>query len=239
MNKVILITGASSGIGAATARLLAPKGYFLMLAARREEKLKDLVKELGENAAYTVTDMTKASDVQALVDTTKARFGQIDILINNAGIGNRGNLHDGDIEAWSNMIDLNVKGVLYATRMVLPLMLEQGNGHVINVGSVASHSIYPNVAVYCATKHAVRVITEGLRLELGGKIKGTLISPGASDTEFPQALINAENKEEVSTYFASGLNPEEVAKAIVYTVEQPQEVVINEVIIRPNRPPAR
>jgi NADP-dependent 3-hydroxy acid dehydrogenase YdfG len=185
-NKVVMITGASSGLGEATARRLAASGAKLMLAARREDRLKDLVaaiEKTGGTAVYRITDVADRAQVQALADATLETYGRIDVLINNAGLMPLSPLDQLKVDEWDQMIDVNIKGVLYGIAAVLPTMRQQKFGHVINLSSVAGHKVFPSSAVYCATKYAVRAISEGLRLESKGEIRSTNISPGAVATE--------------------------------------------------------
>lgn len=235
-DKVVLITGASSGLGEATARRLAERGAKLMLAARREDKLKKLVAAIdrdGGTAAYQVTDVTERSQVEALAKATVAAYKRIDVLINNAGLMPLAPLDALKVDEWEQMIDVNVKGVLYGIAAVLPTMREQHSGHVINLSSVAGHKVMPGGVVYCATKYAVRAISEGMRLEGNGEIRSTNISPGAVATELTDHISHEESAEQAGEMYKSAIDADAIARAIVYAIEQPQEVDVNEIIIRP------
>ncbi|MGH8273297.1 MAG: SDR family oxidoreductase [Gammaproteobacteria bacterium] len=235
-DKVVLITGASSGLGEAAARRLAERGAKLMLAARRENNLKKLVEAIesdGGTAAYTVTDVTERSQVEALAKATVDTYGRIDVLINNAGLMPLAPLDALKVDEWEQMIDVNVKGVLYGIAAVLPTMRKQHSGHVINLSSVAGHKVMPGGVVYCATKHAVRAISEGVRLEGNGEIRATNISPGAVATELADHISHKESAEQASEMYKSAIEADAIARAIVYAIEQPDEVDVNEMIIRP------
>jgi NADP-dependent 3-hydroxy acid dehydrogenase YdfG len=238
--KVAIITGASSGIGEATAKELARHGVKVMLAARREDRLKQLqqdIQQAGGEANYKVTDVTSRSDMDALAQATIDTYGKIDILINNAGVMPLSFMNKLKVDEWDRMVDVNIKGVLYGIAAVYKHMEERNEGHIINVSSVAGHEIFPSSAVYSATKHAVRVITEGLRRELrpDQNIRTTIISPGAVATELTQSITD----QDVFTMFSqqSGLVPlkgEDIASAIRYAIEQPPSVSVNEIIVRPS-----
>ncbi|MGH8127932.1 MAG: SDR family oxidoreductase [Gammaproteobacteria bacterium] len=235
-DKVVLITGASSGLGEATARRLGERGAKLMLAARREDKLKKLVEAIesdGGTVAYTVTDVTERSQVEALAKATVAAYKRIDVLINNAGLMPLAPLDALKVDEWEQMIDVNIKGVLYGIAAVLPVMRKQHSGHVINLSSVAGHKVMPGGVVYCATKYAVRAISEGVRLEGNGEIRSTNISPGAVATELADHISHKESAERAREMYKSAIDADAIARAIVYAIEQPDEVGVNEMIIRP------
>jgi NADP-dependent 3-hydroxy acid dehydrogenase YdfG len=237
-NKVIIITGASSGLGEATAKRLAASGAKLMLAARREDRLKDLVAEIaksGGTATYRVTDVTDRSEVEALVKETLSTYSRIDVLINNAGLMPLSRLEQVKVEEWDRMIDVNIKGVLYGIAAVLPIMRQQKSGHVINLSSVAGHKVFPGSAVYCATKYAVRAISEGLRLESNGEIRSTNISPGAVATELTTTITDKDTAAGIDQLYAIAIDADAIARAIAYAIEQPDDVDVNEMIIRPTR----
>ncbi len=237
-SKVIIITGASSGIGEATAKLLASQGAILMLAARREERLKKIVQEIeasGGRASFQVTDVTSRDSLKDLVDATIQKYDRLDILINNAGLMPLSPLDALKVDEWDQMIDVNIKGVLYAIAAALPLMRKQKNGHIVNLASVAGIKVFPAGAVYCATKFAVRAISEGIRLESNGEIRSTIISPGAVDTELIDHISDKESSENAGKLYEGAINPEAIARAILYAVEQPEDVDINEVVIRPTQ----
>ncbi|MEL6633736.1 MAG: SDR family oxidoreductase [Bacteroidota bacterium] len=231
--KVVIITGASSGIGASTAKLLAKNGAKIMLAARRVEKLQDLQKEIGEQAAYHETDVTDYVQVQALVEATVQKFGKVDVLINNAGVGYLGPMEEAAIEEWHTMMDVNVNGVLNAIHAALPELL-QSKGHIFNIDSVAGHNYFPRAVVYCASKHAVKALSYGIRVEFRDKVKVTNISPGAVATEFITHFTHEETKKNMENSFQNGLQPDDIAQAILEVLAKPPHVVVNEVIIRPN-----
>ncbi|NEQ31621.1 MAG: SDR family oxidoreductase [Leptolyngbya sp. SIO4C5] len=237
-NKVVIITGASSGLGEATARRLAGQGAKLMLAARREERLKSLVNELeqgGGTAAYQVTDVTDRAQVQALAEATQKAYGRIDVLVNNAGLMPLSPLEQTKVDEWDQMVDVNIKGVLYGIAAVMPTMREQGAGHIVNLSSVAGHTVFPSGAVYCATKFAVRALSEGIRLESQGEIRSTNISPGAVDTELPSTISHDETADNVNQLYSMAIDADAIARAIAYAIEQPAEVDVNEMIIRPTQ----
>ncbi|MGO1059391.1 SDR family oxidoreductase [Planococcus sp. FY231025] len=239
--KTAIITGASSGIGQATAKELARKGYSVMLAARREDRLVQLKQEIeaiGGTAEFKATDVTSADEMQALADATIEKFGRIDVLVNNAGLMPLSFMNKRKIGEWDQMVDVNIKGVLYGIAAVLPQMEEQKSGHIINVASVAGHDVTPGSAVYSGTKFAVRAITEGLRQELDPEmdIRATIISPGAVATELSTHITD----QDILDMFASGgemkfLEAVDIARAISYAVEQPAYVDVNEILIRPRQ----
>ncbi|MFW6359573.1 MAG: SDR family oxidoreductase [Chroococcales cyanobacterium] len=235
-NKVVIITGASSGIGEVTARLLASRGAKLMLAARREARLKQLVTEIGKDggvAKYQVTDVSDRSQVEALAQATHQVYGRIDVLVNNAGLMPLSPLDQLKVNEWEQMIDVNIKGVLYGIAAVLPIMRQQESGHIINLSSVAGHKVFASGTVYCATKFAVRAISEGVRLESNGQIRSTNISPGAVGTELPNTITDSDTASYVNELYSMAIDSEAIARAIAYAIEQPKDVDVNEMIIRP------
>ncbi len=237
-NKVVIITGASSGLGEATAKRLAASGAKLMLAARREDRLKELVAAIaksGGTATYQVTDVTDRAQVEALAKETLSTYSRIDVLINNAGLMPLSPLDQVKVEEWDRMIDVNIKGVLYGIAAVLPIMRQQKSGHVINLSSVAGHKVFAGSAVYCATKYAVRAISEGLRLESNGEIRSTNISPGAVATELTTTISDKDTAATMNEFYAIAIDADAIARAIVYAIEQPGDVDVNEIIIRPTR----
>ncbi|MCW5313225.1 SDR family NAD(P)-dependent oxidoreductase [Nostoc sp. KVJ3] len=237
-NKVVIITGASSGLGEATAKRLAASGAKLMLAARREDRLKDLVAEiakLGGTATYRVTDVVDRSQVEALAKETLSTYSRIDVLINNADLMPLSPLDQVKVEEWDRMIDVNIKGVLYGIAAVLPIMRQQKSGHIINLSSVAGHKVFPGSAIYCATKYAVRAISEGLRLESNGEIRSTNISPGAVATELTTTITDKDTAAGIDQLYAIAIDADAIARAIAYAIEQPDDVDVNEMIIRPTR----
>ncbi|KGX91972.1 oxidoreductase [Pontibacillus halophilus JSM 076056 = DSM 19796] len=237
--KTAIITGASSGIGAATARSLANEGANVVLAARREERLNDLAEELTNEYEVGVkvveTDVTKKDDVERLVEVTKETFGGVDFFVNNAGVMLLSFLKNDKVHEWEQMVDVNIKGVLYGIHAALPSMIEQGSGHFINVSSVAGHEVFPSSTVYSATKYAVKALSYGMEKELSGTgVRVTNISPGAVSTELPEHITD----EEVLAMFKDRegritLESEDIAHSVVYAVTQPSYVNVNEVIVRP------
>ncbi len=236
-DKVVIITGASSGIGEATAKELASKDAKLVLAARREDRLKKLQEEIQKNggqAIYKVTDVTSYEQMEELAEYALKEFGKIDVMVNNAGLMPLSPLYEKKINEWDTMIDVNIKGVLYGIAAVLPSMRERKSGHIINVSSVAGHLIGPAGSVYSATKFAVRAITEGLRKEeCGNNIPTTIISPGAVSTELPETISDSGLKSAIDEFYKVAIDAESIARAIAFAIEQPSDVAINEMIIRP------
>lgn len=232
-NKVVAVTGASSGIGEAIARELAHSGCQVMLAARREEKLKSLVQELGDSVAYHSTDVTDIKQMQAMARATLDRFGKIDVLVNNAGVMPVSPLIDLKIDDWNKAIDINIRGVLHGIAAVLPHMSDRGSGHIINIGSVASLHAMSNFAVYCGTKFAVRAISESLRKETLGKVRVTIIYPGAVESELVVASNDEQTSSQISGSF-SFISPSAISRAVRYAIEQPDEVAVNEIVVRPS-----
>lgn len=242
-DKVIIITGASSGIGEATAKRLASEGAKVILGARRADRLQAIADDIGDNAAYRETDVTKKDDVQALIDFTVSQYGRIDVLFNNAGIMPREKLADAKYANWEKELQVNIMGVLYGIGAALPIMQKQNDGLIITTDSVAGHVVYPVSAVYNGTKYAVRAIMEGLRQEerLHG-IRSTIISPGAVATELQQTVDNPALEEEMAKDAANStaeqrrmnvLDPEDIANAVAYVVDQPKHVAISDMLIRP------
>ncbi|MET4655012.1 NADP-dependent 3-hydroxy acid dehydrogenase YdfG [Exiguobacterium sp. PvP048] len=235
-NKVVIITGASSGIGEATAKLLAKQGAQLVLAARREDRLKTLqqeIEQLGGKAVYQVTDVTDSAQVEQLAKLAQDTFGSVDVLVNNAGLMPLSKLNKNKQDEWNTMVDVNIKGVLYGIGAVLPYMREQKRGHIINISSVAGHDVMPSSAVYSGTKFAVRAITEGLRKEesVENNIRATIISPGAVDTELKDHITDEEIKQGNGDLKA--MDADAIARAIAYAVNEPDDVAVNEILIRP------
>lgn len=238
--KVVIITGASSGLGEATAHRLARSGAKLVLGARREERLvalRDAIVEQGGEAIYRVTDVTDRAQFQALADAAKEAYGRIDVLVNNAGLMPLSPLDQLKVDEWEQMIDVNIKGVLYGIAAVLPTMREQHAGHIINLSSVAGHVVFPNAAVYCATKYAVKALSEGIRQEGGAEIRSTNISPGAVATELTTTISDPETAKGVDELYEMAIDADAIARAIAFAIEQPADVDINELIIRPTKQP--
>ena len=233
-NKVIVITGASSGIGAAAARKMIGLGAKVVLAARREDQLNEMVIGLGENALAVKTDVSKRADLDNLIQQTISRFGHIDVLWNNAGIMPISFFDEGHVEEWDRMIDINIKGVLYGINAVLPHMLERGQGHILATSSVGGLKTTPGIGVYSATKFAVRAIMETLREEVAQTIKVTTIYPGATQSE----LGNDITSPKIRAIFGNlanmpKMNEEAIADAVIYAISQPGNVNINELVLRP------
>jgi len=238
--KVVVITGASSGLGEATARLLSEQGATVALGARRLDRLQSLAGELSHNggkAMAIVTDVTHPDQVKQLVDTAVQKFGRIDVIINNAGIMPVSPLERLKLDEWDRMIDVNIKGVLYGIAAALPHMQQQKAGHIINVSSVAGHKVGPTFAVYSATKHAVRVISEGLRMEVTPyNIRTTVISPGAVATELPNSITEPDLATNMQQFYEEFAIPaDSFARMVVFAMSQPEEVDVNEILFRPTR----
>ncbi|MFJ9547038.1 SDR family oxidoreductase [Streptomyces erythrochromogenes] len=234
--KVVAITGASSGIGEATARRLAADGHRLLLGARRVERLEALSKEIaaaGGTAAFRRLDVTDAGDVRGFVAAAGERYGRVDVVVNNAGVMPLSPLDALEVEEWDRTIDVNVRGVLYGIAAALPVMRAQGAGHIVNIASVGAYEVSPTAAVYCATKFAVRAISEGLRQESGGGIRVTLVSPGVTESELADGISDPAAREAMKAYRAVALPASAVADAIAYAVSQPPEVDVNELVVRP------
>lgn len=236
--RVVAITGASSGIGAATARLLAERGARVVLGARRPERLDAVaheIRERGGSAATCATDVARPDDLERLVGMAEQAFGRLDVLVSNAGISKIGPLADRDVDGWSAMIDVNLRGVLHGFAAALPVFRRQGQGHFVTTVSTAGLKIVPGMAVYAATKNAVRALMEGLRQEsTDGVIRTTAISPGFVDTELDGSIDDATVREQIRRNMNDfGLPPEAVARAIAFAIEQPHDVEIGDITIRP------
>jgi len=234
--KVIAITGASSGIGEATARLLGSAGAALVLGARRMDRLDRIAGDLeGVDVVTVATDVTRRDDLDRLVRTAVDSFGRLDVLVNNAGISQLGPLADGDVEGWAAMIDVNLNGVLYGIAAAMPVFKRQGRGHVVTTVSTAGLKITPTMGVYAATKNAVRTVMEALRAEsTDGVVRTTSINPGFVSTELDSTIDDPAIRAQIrSSMDAFGLAPEAVARAIAFAIEQPHDVEIGEITIRP------
>lgn len=236
-NKVIVITGASSGLGEATARLLAKKGAKVVIGARRTEKLEAIVQDIraeGGQAEFIGVDVTKPNEVQALIEKALSAFGQIDVLVNNAGLMSIAPLSELKVDEWDRMIDINIKGVLYGIAATLPVFQKQNFGHFINLSSVAGIKVFsPGGTVYSGTKFAVRAISDGLRHEVGETIRTTTIEPGAIESELKFGSSHKESSEFVTDFYKQAIPADSVARAIAYAIEQPADVDINEIVLRP------
>ncbi|MCY7009047.1 SDR family oxidoreductase [Fusobacterium simiae] len=242
MSKVIVITGASSGIGEATAKILAKDGGKIVLGARREDKLKKLaeeVKNLGGEAVYSVTDVTKVEEVEALAKLAIDTFGKIDVWLNNAGIMPSSPMIKKDIKSWDAIIDTNIKGVMYGIGAALPYMYKQKSGHIINISSVAGHIIHAGNAAYAASKWAVRAISDTLRQEVAQdnvNIRVTNVSPGAINTELVSSLPDSESKKRLQQFYdAYAIPVERIALTIKQAIDMDEDTAWNEIIIRPTK----
>src|SRR2546429_6349007 len=236
-DKVIVITGASSGIGEATALLLAERGAKVVLGARRSDRLEALTARMadaGGEATYACTDVKRREDLSNLVRLACERYGKLDVLVNNAGIMPVSPLDDLRVEDWEEMIDINIKGVLYGIAAALPVFRKQGFGHFVNTASTAGHKTVPTMSVYSGTKFAVRAISEGLRQEAGDKLRVTIISPGFVHTNLADSMTNPEVKAQIiDQRDRMAIPPEAIARAIAFAIEQPAAVDVNEIVIRP------
>src|SRR6516164_7200916 len=238
--KVVVITGASSGLGEATARLLSAHGANVVLGARRIDRLGVLADELsrrGGKALAVPTDVIQCDQVKRLVDSAVQTYGRIDVMINNAGLMPQALLERLQVDEWDRMIDVNIKGVLYGIAAALPYMKQQKAGHFVNVSSVAGHKVGPGFAVYAATKHAVRALSEGLRQEVKPyNIRTTVISPGAVATELPESVNEPDVAERLRKFYAEVAIPAaSFARAVAFAIGQPEEVDVNEILFRPTR----
>ncbi|MFD4481950.1 MULTISPECIES: SDR family oxidoreductase [unclassified Streptomyces] len=234
--KVVAITGASSGIGEATALLLAERGAKVVLGARRPERLRALaarIEQAGGEAAWVRTDVTRSADLNGLVELARDRFGRLDVLVSNAGVGLISPLDDLRVADWEQMIDVNLKGVLYGIAAALPVFREQGSGHFVNTVSTAGLRIVPLQSVYAATKNAVRTLSEGLRQEAGDSLRVTVVSPGYVRTEFADHIDSEVKAKILDSMDAFGLSPDAVARAIAFAVEQPDGVDVGDIVVRP------
>jgi NADP-dependent 3-hydroxy acid dehydrogenase YdfG len=236
--KVVAITGASSGIGEATALLLAERGAKVVLGARGSDRLAALaerIEEAGGAVAYAPTDVRRRSDLGALVGLACDRYGKLDVLFSNAGVMPVSPLSDLRVEAWEEMIDINIKGVLYGIAAALPVFREQGFGHFVNTASTAGLKTVPTQSVYSGTKFAVRAISDGLRQEVGSeKLRVTIISPGFTRTSFADAVTNTEVRAQlVASRDRLAMSPDAVARAVLFAIDQPVDVDVGEIVIRP------
>jgi len=238
-SKVILITGASSGIGEGAVRLLAAQGHRLVIGARRTERLAELAKSLEEAdgiVRYRALDVTSADDVAAFARFALDAFGRIDVLVNNAGVMPLSPLNALKISEWNQMIDVNVRGVLHGIAAVLPTMEQQGYGQIINISSIGGLAVSPTAAVYCATKFAVRAISDGLRQETD-KIRVTVICPGVVESELADSISDDTARSAMQEFRRIAITPDAIARAIAYAVEQPADVDVSEIVVRPTASP--
>lgn len=238
-NKVVIITGASSGLGEATARVLAENGAKVVLSARREDRLAKLAGEIGENAAYLKSDVTNLDDMQALVKLAKDKFGKVDAIFANAGIMPGGNMSELKVQDWMGMVEINIKGVLNAMAAVLPEFIAQKNGHIIVTSSAAGLRSVPGNAVYCGTKHFVRAMLDSFRMEAVSEdtnIHTTTIYPGAVKTELLNTIAPSETKAMVEKFYEeAGLTPDVIANAVLYAISQPDNVNVSDLVVRPSK----
>lgn len=234
-NKVVIITGASSGIGEATAKLLAKNGAKVVLGARRIDQLATIVKEIhaeGGIGEYQALDVTQRSQFADIVQFAKDKFGRVDVIFNNAGVMPLSLLKDLKVEEWDKMINVNIHGVLNGIAAVLPIMESQGGGQIINNASIGAHFVSPTAAVYCATKHAVWAISDGLRQE-SKNIRVTIISPGVTETELGSDITDERSQGFLKELRKTALSADAIARAVLYAVSQPDDVDVNEIVIRP------
>jgi len=236
LQKYALITGASSGIGKAIALTLAQHGAKVVLGARRLEQLQEITNWIiadGGEAAFAETSVTVRTDLERLIDVAVEKFGRLDVMINNAGVAQLSRLDELDVEGWEQMIDINLKGVLYGMAAALPA-LKENKGHIVNIISTSGLKITPTMGVYAGTKNAVRTITEAFRQESDGTVRITGISPGMVQTDFVNNVKNEQMKAAVLNNMAEfGLSPNAIANAVVYSLSQPADVEVGDIVIRP------
>ena len=235
--KVVAITGASSGIGEATARLLAHKGLRVVLGARRTDRLEAITSEIrakGGAVDYCALDVTHLEDMQAFVEFAKDTFGRIDVMVNNAGLMPLSKLEALKIDEWNRMIDVNIRGVLHGIAAALPTFKQQQSGQFVNLSSIGGHAVFPTAAVYCATKYAVWAISEGLRQE-SKDVQVTIISPGTTESELASTITDAEAAQWTVEFRESVISADAIARAIAFAIEQPADVDVNEIVVRPIR----
>jgi NADP-dependent 3-hydroxy acid dehydrogenase YdfG len=236
VGKVVVITGASSGIGEATARLLAQKGARVVLGARRTDRLEALtssIREEGGTAEFMPLDVTKREQMEQIVTFAKEKFDRVDVIVNNAGVMPLSKLEELKVNEWDRMIDVNIRGVLHGIAAGLPIMKEQAFGQFINIASIGAYTVSPTAAVYCATKFAVRAISDGLRQEVGDDIKVTLISPGVTESELAESISDEQARLVMKEYRKISIPSSAIANSILFAIEQPAEVDVSEMIVRP------
>lgn len=239
-NKVVIITGSSSGIGEATARLLAKNGAKVVLGARRIDRLELITKDIraeGGIAEYRALDVTQRSQLEDIVQFAQNKFDRVDVLINNAGVMPLSALDKLKVDEWDRTIDVNIKGVLYGIAAALPVMKSQKSGQIINISSIGGHAVSPTAAVYCATKFAVGAISEGLRQEVGGDIRVTVISPGVTESELADSISDEAARKGMQEFRRIAIPAEAIAKSILFAIGQPDDVDISEIIVRPTASP--
>ena len=237
--KVVAITGASSGIGESTARLLAAKGAHVVLGARRVDRLEALAEAIAAgdgSVRIRALDVVNGQDTQAFVDYAKEQFGRVDVMVNNAGVMPLSPLASLKVEEWDRMIDVNIRGVLHGIAAVLPDMQAQGFGQIINVSSIGGLHVTPTAAVYCATKFAVRAISDGLRQETD-KIRVTVVCPGVTESELAESISDEAGRNEMKTFRKIAIPADAIARAVAYAIEQPDDVDVSELVVRPTASP--
>ncbi|HTN97096.1 MAG TPA: SDR family oxidoreductase [Nordella sp.] len=238
-NKVVAITGASSGIGEATARFLAAKGAHVVLGARRTDRLEILAKTIvanGGSVRIRALDVVSLDDMKTFIGYARAEFGRLDVMVNNAGVMPLSPLAALKTDEWNRMIDVNIRGVLHGIAAALPGMEAQGSGQIINLSSIGGHAVSPTAAVYCATKFAVRAISDGLRQETD-RIRVTVVSPGVTESELAESISDAAGRTEMKAFRRIAIPADAIARAIAYAIEQPDEVDVSEIIVRPTASP--
>ncbi|MCV3243241.1 SDR family oxidoreductase [Mesorhizobium sp. ZC-5] len=238
-NKVVLVTGASSGIGEAIARELAMAGAIVIAGARRTgrlERLADEITAMGGTVRIATLDVTSRDAVAAFADSARSEFGRIDAIVNNAGVMPLSPLNALKVDEWDQMIDVNIRGVLHGIAAVLPIMEEQGSGHVINIASIGAHHVSPTAAVYCATKYAVWAISDGLRQETD-RLRVTVISPGVVTSELAETISDDTARAAMRDFRKTAIEPAAIARAVRFAIEQPQDVDVSEMIVRPTASP--
>lgn len=234
--KVVAITGASSGIGEAAARLLAHHGAHVVLGARRTDRLEKLASALnreGGSAVYQSLNVAHLDQMESFIELAVSRYGRVDVMLNNAGVMPLSPLEALKVDEWNRMIDVNIRGVLHGIAAGMPVMQKQGFGQFINIASIGAYEVSPTAAVYCATKHAVRAISEGLRQEVGSGIRVTQISPGVTESELADSISDDTARQVMKEYRRISIPATSIAQAILYAIGQPTEVDVNEIIIRP------
>lgn len=235
MDKVVLVTGASSGIGAGIARELAGTGARLVLGARRLERLEMLAEEIRARGGEVLVrgfDVTDRADVAAFAETARQSFGRVDVMVNNAGIMPLSPMAALKVEEWERMVDVNIKGVLYGIAAVLPEMVERRSGQIINISSIGGLSVVPTAAIYCATKYAVRAISDGLRQE-HDTVRVTCVYPGVVESELADTITDPDAAEAMRSYRAIALSPDAIGRAVRYAIEQPDDVDVSDIVVRP------
>lgn len=239
-NKVVLVTGASSGIGEAIARLLAQRGAHVVLGARRTGRLEKITTEIraaGGSARCAGLDVARLEDMQRFVDEAYKACGRIDVIVNNAGLMPLSPLDALKIDEWNQMIDVNIRGVLHGIAAGLPIFKAQKSGQFINLSSIGGHAVFPGAAVYCATKFAVLAISEGLRQEAGTDLRVTVISPGVTQSELANTITHQGMQDGMREFRKIAIPPEAIARAVAFAIEQPEDVDVSEIIVRPTASP--